>query len=125
MPHKDGSSYYPIVCTVSLGGDLCLDIYGCKEDGTREEVALGRVLQEERSLLVTSGEGYTEMMHGIEDVEVDEDLGPETVANWDSLGSPTNFEGGRNVRGVRTSLTYRDVIKVSKLGSKLGLFSKR
>jgi len=124
MPHKDGSAYWPVVCTVSLAGSLCLDIYRCKEDGSREEKPTGRILQEPRSLLITCGECYTEVMHGIADVEVEEELGPETVSNWSLLGDSKAFENGRYVRETRTSLTYRDVLKVSKLGSKLGLLMK-
>lgn len=125
MPHKDGPAYWPVVCTVSLAGSLCLDVYGCRDDGSREEKPRGRLLQEPRSLLITSDKCYTEAMHGIAEVEVDEMLGPETVSNWSLLGSPELFLSGSSVRETRTSLTYRDVLRVSKLGSKLGLVSKR
>ena len=84
-----------------------------------------RILQEPRSLLVTSGELYSEYLHGIADVEEDVDLGAGTVANWSLLRSSSDFQDGKNPRGTRTSLTYRDVLKVSKLGGKLGLLPKR
>ena len=124
MPHKDGPAYYPVVCTVSLGASLCLEIYKTKEDGTREEFPFSKILQEPRSLLVTTSDIYTEHMHGIADVPEDIDLGPDTVANWTMLRSASDFSEGRYERKTRTSLTYRDVLKVSKLGSKFG-FMKR
>jgi len=54
-------------------------------------------------------------------VDVDEDLNAHTVANWDLLGDAGVFEraGGRNVRGTRTSLTYRDVLRVSNAGTRI------
>jgi alkylated DNA repair protein alkB family protein 6 len=119
MPHKDGAAYHPVVCTVSLGASLCLDIYGSKEDGATEEKPRWRVLQEPRSLLITTGKLYTEYLHGIAEVTEYTDLGPSTVCNWDLLRSPDDIIDGRLERHSRTSLTYRDVLKVSRLGAKL------
>lgn len=119
MPHKDGPAYHPVVCTVSLGASLCLDIYGSKEDGAVEGEPRWRVLQEPRSLLITTGELYTDYLHGIAEVKEYVNLGPTTVCNWDLLRSPDEIVNGRIERQMRTSLTYRDVIKVSKLGAKL------
>jgi len=79
-----------------------------------------RILQEPRSLLITTASLYTDYLHGIEDIEEDIDLSAATVANWDLLRSPSVFCEGRNARKLRTSLTYRDVLKVSKLGNKFG-----
>lgn len=80
-----------------------------------------RILQEPRSLLITTGSAYTELLHGIAPLEVDEDLGSATVANWDLLAEPYVFEesGRRNERDTRISLTYRDVLKVSSAASKV------
>lgn len=125
MPHKDGSAYHEVVCTVSLGASLCLDIYGTKEDGTIEAEPRFKILQEPRSLLITTDSMYTDFLHGIADIEEDIDLGPTTVANWDLLRAPEAINNGRSERHARTSLTYRDVIKVSKLGGKFGIFNKR
>ncbi|KAL2074683.1 hypothetical protein VTL71DRAFT_8462 [Oculimacula yallundae] len=125
MPHKDGSAYHPVVCTVSLGSALCLDLYGTNEDGTRELEPRWKILQEPRSLLITTESLYTDYLHGIADISEDVDLGTNTVANWDLLRSPTDFQNGQNERRTRVSLTYRDVLKVSKLGGQLGLFGKR
>ncbi|KAK4508003.1 hypothetical protein PRZ48_001738 [Zasmidium cellare] len=117
MPHEDGAAYHPVVATVSLGGTVVLDVVekGC--EGARK----WRILQEPRSLLVTMGEAYTETLHGIQEVREDCDLNAETVANWGLLGDREVFvaSGGVNERTTRISLTYRDVKKVSTIGSKI------
>lgn len=125
MPHKDGAAYHPVVCTVSLGATLCLDIYRSNADGTREDKPLQRILQEPRSLLVTTDDLYKDYMHGIADIMADIDLNVNTVANWSLLGNTLHFEQGINERRTRMSLTYRDVLKVSKLGHKITMFGKR
>lgn len=125
MPHKDGSAYYPVVATVSLGASLCFDIYATNPDGTREQEPLQKIFQEPRSLLITTEALYIDYMHGISDIETDVDLNQSTVANWDMLRSPDEIHEGRYNRGVRMSLTYRDVLKVSKLGGKIGMFGRR
>jgi alkylated DNA repair protein alkB family protein 6 len=133
MPHEDGAAYAPVVATVSLGGSLCLEITGKAstheaksgedEDGGQLEEAMcalpTRILQEPRSLLVTTGVAYADLLHGIASVEVDEGLGEGTVVNWGLLGDRGRFEDGRNERGTRISLTYRDVLKVSGAASKV------
>lgn len=124
MPHKDGAAYYPVVCTVSLGSSLCLDIHSSNEDGTTESSPRWRILQEPRSLLITTGDLYTEYLHGIAEVKDEVNLNSTTVANWDLLRSPEEIKDGNFERHTRTSLTYRDVIKASNLGSKLGVFGK-
>jgi alkylated DNA repair protein alkB homolog 6 len=120
LPHKDGPAYHPVVCTVSLGGSLCLNIYESKDDGTLKPEPRYRILQEPGSLLITTKNLYTDYLHGIGDVHEDTGLSSDTVANWGLLRSPANFESGRNTRQTRTSLTYRDVMQVSRLGLKLG-----
>ncbi|KAK6006095.1 hypothetical protein QM012_006505 [Aureobasidium pullulans] len=124
MPHEDGAAYYPIVATVSLSSALCLDIYEKNHDEDQAPVGSSpkwRVLQEPRSLLVTCGSAYTDTLHGISEVEIDENLGPDTVANWGLLGDSETLvgSGGKNVRTTRISLTYRDVLKVSKIGARI------
>jgi alkylated DNA repair protein alkB family protein 6 len=125
MPHKDGPAYHRVVCTVSLASSLCLDLYGNREDGTIENEPRWKILQEPRSLLITTDSLYTDYLHGISDFKEDVDLGPTTVSNWDLLRSPDEIVNGRLERRTRTSLTYRDVIKVSKLGSKFAMLGKR
>lgn len=125
MNEQDGPTYYPMVCTVSLGSSLCLNLYKNKDDGALDPEPVWRVLQEPRSLLVTTDDMYTEYLHGIADVEQDVDLSARTVVNWGMLRSPGLYKDGVNERSIRTSLTYRDVLKVVKLGNKAsGLLGK-
>jgi alkylated DNA repair protein alkB family protein 6 len=134
MPHEDGEIYAPVVATVSLGATICLKITaksgGQHEDGRDATQDFGgvsgvkiptRILQEPGSLLITTGAAYRDLLHGIEEVEVDEGLSPETVANWSLLGDAEGIvkNGGRNERSTRTSLTYRDVLKVSTAASRV------
>jgi len=125
MPHKDGAAYHPVVCTVSLGASLCLDLYGSNEDGTIETESRWRILQEPRSLLITTEELYTDYLHGIAEIDEDVNLSAATISNWDLLRSTDDLKTGCYARQTRTSLTYRDVIKVSKLGSKFSMFGNR
>jgi alkylated DNA repair protein alkB family protein 6 len=122
---QDGAAYHPVVCTLSLGASLCLNLYKTKEDGTLNPDPAWRILQEPRSLLITTADLYNDYLHGISDIEKDEDLSAETIANWDLLRSKHDFESGSYQRRTRTSLTYRDVVKVSKLGNKLGMYLKK
>jgi alkylated DNA repair protein alkB homolog 6 len=135
MPHEDGGAYADVVATVSLGGTLCLDITekpgqnadssldSEEEVGTKAKRSIGRkrILQEPRSLLITTGPAYTDILHGISPIEADENLNSETVANWGLLGNSHAIEeaGGRNSRTTRVSLTYRDVLKVSLAANKV------
>jgi alkylated DNA repair protein alkB family protein 6 len=143
MPHEDGDAYASVVATVSLGGGLCLDVVpkpsnkapskqesgeetGGEEEKKEQNDESGwqlptRIFQEPRSLLITTGAAYRELMHGISAIEVDENLREGTVANWALLGDREILEeaGGRNVRETRVSLTYRDVLKVSLAASKV------
>lgn len=90
-----------------------------------EPEPVGRILQEPRSLLITTDDLYTDYLHGIADIEEDVELSAETIVNWDLLRSQNDFSAGRSARATRTSLTYRDVMQVSKLGAKFGLFGKK
>lgn len=118
LPHEDGPAYHPVVATVSLGSPGVLDVYA---KGELQEPKW-RVLQERRSLLITTGEMYWGWLHGIAGVDVDERLGE--MANWDSIGRKGDFAQGKSVRGTRISLTFRDVVKTKTLGKGLGFLSK-
>ncbi|OAQ70203.1 hypothetical protein VFPPC_02707 [Pochonia chlamydosporia 170] len=124
-PPGDGAAYWPVVCTVSLGASLCLDLHQSKEDGALDPVPTWRILQEPRSLLITTDKLYTEYLHGIADIEEDMNLSEDTIVNWSLLRDRQQFADGRNIRQTRTSLTYRDVLKVSKIGNRLSMFSTR
>ncbi|KAH7041110.1 uncharacterized protein B0I36DRAFT_358310 [Microdochium trichocladiopsis] len=125
MPHKDGSAYHPVVCTVSLGGSLCLNIHKTKVDGTLDTEPIWRILQEPRSLLITSADLYTEYLHGIADIAEDIGLSEHSIANWGLLRDSASFAEGRSQRLTRTSLTYRDVMSVARLGNKFSFLQKR
>jgi len=146
MPHEDGPAYSPVVATISLGGTVVLNLCAKREgkreqvndgetagftsaevdaqtasepdgeDGFQPPKPTWRILQEPGSLLVTTGEAYVAVIHGIAPIAVDEELVPRTVANWDLLGDAARFDEGFKARETRISLTYRDVLKVSKVG---------
>ncbi|UKZ63420.1 uncharacterized protein TrAtP1_004649 [Trichoderma atroviride] len=124
-PNHDGAAYWPAVCTVSLGASICLNLYRNKEDGALDPDPAWRIIQEPRSLLITTATLYTDYLHGISDIKQDLDLSADTIVNWPLLRDPEAFASGQSVRQTRTSLTYRDVLKVSKVGNRLGLFNKR
>jgi alkylated DNA repair protein alkB family protein 6 len=70
---------------------------------------------------------YTDTLHGIDEVMVDE-VGEGTIANWDLLGEKEKYEvkeGARYERENRLSLTYRDVLKVAKVGGAMKFLGKR
>ncbi|KAL9103444.1 MAG: hypothetical protein Q9163_001507 [Psora crenata] len=121
--HEDGKAYYPVVCTVSLGSHIVLDItrknaVDEQQEAVSAEIQKWRILQEPRSLLVTTGEVYKECLHGLEGVEEDEDLHGAAggVVNWNLIGHKGAFAEGKKRREIRTSLTFRDVLKVKRLG---------
>lgn len=125
MPHTDGPAYHPTTATVSLGGHTVLDIYEKTEDGERMPRPSWRILQEPRSLLITTGDMYRDTLHGISEVKVDNNLNSESIINWSLLGDASLFESGTAERQSRVSLTYRDVLKVAKLGGALKFMNKR
>ncbi|RMY64922.1 hypothetical protein D0862_15302, partial [Hortaea werneckii] len=146
MPHEDGAAYHPVVATVSLSGSLVLEITpktasasptedqssSSPEDPTSSSPSEGerssnpptqqktpwRILQEPRSLLLTTEPAYSTTLHGIPSVHADTELTSSTVANWDRISASTRAkvaaDGDRNERATtRISLTFRDVRKVS------------
>ncbi|PHH88372.1 hypothetical protein CDD83_7617 [Cordyceps sp. RAO-2017] len=74
-------------------------------------------------LLITTESLYTDYLHGIADIDEDVDL--SDVINWSRLGNPAAYVDGRNMRGTRVSLTYRDVLSVSTAANKMGLLARR
>ncbi|KAE8349372.1 hypothetical protein BDV28DRAFT_62747 [Aspergillus coremiiformis] len=118
MPHEDGAAYHPLVATVSLGAPIVLDLYPKaqfrNDEGRRPQ---HRILQERRSLLVTTQKIYTDYLHGIAETTKDEGLGPDTICNWGLLREQDRYRCGGVERETRISLTYRDVLKVAKLGN--------
>ncbi|KAI9045702.1 uncharacterized protein KD926_007003 [Aspergillus affinis] len=127
MPHEDGAAYYPLVATVSLGAPIVLDLYSKGEqrdddDGQRPRY---RILQERRSLLITRKKIYTEFLHGIAETSKDECLDADSICNWDLLRDPDRYRCGWAERETRISLTYRDVLKVAKVGNTMKFLGGR
>ncbi|EXJ73012.1 uncharacterized protein A1O5_04161 [Cladophialophora psammophila CBS 110553] len=125
MPHEDGPAYDPITATVSLGSHTVLEVYKKNEGGEREVKPTWRILQEPRSLLVTTGEMYVTTLHGISEIQMDEDLDTKQIINWHLLGDRRPYNTGQARRQTRISLTLRDVIKVANLGGALKFMNKR
>ncbi|KAJ5219116.1 uncharacterized protein N7498_001215 [Penicillium cinerascens] len=140
MPHEDGAAYYPLVATVSLGAPIVLDIYKKNSQDANDEGKAGgsasnmadhnrkpqyRILQERRSLLITRADLYTDYLHGIAETTKDEDLTADTICNWDLLREKNPYRAGWYQRETRTSLTYRDVLKVAKMGNSLKFLGGR
>ncbi|ETN46506.1 uncharacterized protein HMPREF1541_00691 [Cyphellophora europaea CBS 101466] len=125
MPHTDGPAYHTITATVSLGSHTVLDIYKKTDDGEREKSPTWRVLQEPRSLLITTAGMYKDTLHGISEVTIDNSLDSNRIANWSLLGDVTPFSSGAAERKTRVSLTYRDVLKTAKIGGALKFMNRR
>lgn len=131
MPHEDGPAYYPLVATVSLAAPIVLDLYEKKGetdmvDAEKEDTGLKyRILQEPRSLLITTGGLYTQYLHGIANTLRDDDLTPESIYNWSLLGNQQAYTTGAYERQTRVSLTYRDVLKVAKLGNSIKFLNRK
>lgn len=103
-----------------------MNLHRPKDDAGLDPTPAWRILQEPRSLLITTECLYTDYLHGIADIDEDVNLSLEGgVVNWPLLRNPGAHADGRNARKLRTSLTYRDVLKVSKMGNKLAMFAKR
>lgn len=125
MPHEDGPAYSPITATISLGSHTVLEIYQKNEHGEREASPSWRILQEPRSLLVTTDDMYLHTLHGISETQTDEDLSPQSIVNWDLLGNQELYQSGKAERQTRISLTLRDVVKVAKLGGAMKFINRR
>lgn len=107
------------MATVSLGAAIVLDV--CAKGTTDVK---WRILQESRSLLITTEALYTEFLHGIQGQEADEGLFDGGVVNWDLIGEKERFQARSVDRGTRVSLTFRDVVKVKSLGKVLDFLGK-
>ncbi|PPQ83213.1 dioxygenase [Psilocybe cyanescens] len=135
MPHEDGPRYHPVVTTLSLGSHAVFHYYQYQKDDEIGAVTRGigktinttpvsSILLEPRSLVISSGTMYTTHLHGIEEVEEDV-ISPKTdmpgvvLSNLDRLRDPlikSLIERGTPLkRGVRYSLTCRDVERVSSI----------
>ncbi|KAF9484193.1 hypothetical protein BDN70DRAFT_872893 [Pholiota conissans] len=138
MPHEDGPQYYPVVATLSLGSHAVFHYYQYRSETDEVAVTSGRgkaidmtpvlsVLLEPRSLVISSGAMYTAHLHGIDEVEDDviattANTSGIDIANLERLQDPKIREsinvGVPLKRGVRYSLTCRDVGRVSSLNTR-------
>jgi alkylated DNA repair protein alkB family protein 6 len=98
-----------MVATVSLGSHTVLNL-----QPKRQKDQTFRILQEAGSLLISTDYIYGDYLHGIDEVTVDEALSEDTIANWSLLANPGAYVGDVE-RKTRTSLTFRDVLKVVKV----------
>ncbi|KJA24935.1 hypothetical protein HYPSUDRAFT_183277 [Hypholoma sublateritium FD-334 SS-4] len=135
MPHEDGPQYHPVVATLSLGSHTVFHYYQYRADGDGDPASSGHgktidtrptlsVILEPRSLIISSGAMYTSHLHGIE--EATEDIIACTphfagiaISNLARLKDPQIKQfigtGTPLQRGVRYSLTCRDVGRVLHL----------
>lgn len=119
MPHTDGSAFYRLVSTVTLGSHVLLNLYrpiNQEYVESEEQRYVGSMLLEPRSLFLMTDEAYVNMLHGIK--EVTEDYIDHRVFNGQE------HYGKTLVRGTRISITIRNVPIVSKF-SVSDLISKK
>ena len=147
QPHEDGPAYHPVVATLSLGSPTVFHYYQYKPDTDASPIQIsapnelisstGRpidptpvvsLLLEPRSLVITTSTLYDSHLHGIEgrvEDKFEEDGRPpqERIANYDLLKGKEAKEAIANgsilERGMRYSLTCRDVEKVAAMGGAL------
>lgn len=131
MPHEDGPAYFPLVATVSLAAPIVLDLYEKKVEKDIVGADGGnigpkyRILQEPRSLLITTDSLYIQYLHGIANTRRDDNLTPDSICNWSLLGDQQEYTTGAHERQTRVSLTYRDVLKVAKLGNSIKFLNRK
>ena len=118
MPHLDGDLFYPTITTVSLGSHTVLDFYEpLKDDGDHrslEDRFQFSLFVRPRSLLVLKEDLYHKYLHGIREVDSDQDCEGVVIKRYEGGG------GKMISRGTRISLTIRNVPKTTKMKIKLG-----
>jgi len=136
MPHEDGPRYHPVVATLSLGSHAVFHYYQYHSESDDPAVSghgkainmtpVSSVLLEPRSLIISSGAMYLSHLHGIEEV-VEDVIASDGNSSGVTISNLTQLEDaqikrhiseGRPLkRGVRYSLTCRDVGRVSGLST--------
>ena len=111
----DGPAYHSKVATLSLSGHTVLILKPIDRDSSE----IIRILQEPRSMLITSKDLYTAYRHEIEEICVDKDIDDTHIANFGMLGNSDAYQATEMPRQLRISLTYRQVLKIMK-GFKIG-----
>ena len=105
-PHTDGPSYDPCVATLSLGAPALMRysvLFGREGPGERGGQAVGALVLQPRSLVITSGELFTRYAHGI----------PEGVGALDLAEEARACGGGRLWTGEAEGVLERDARRVS------------
>lgn len=69
MAHTDGPRYYPFVCILSLSGPCMFQFWKVVDRIKQPEMSL---IVHPRSLLVFTGDTYSEMYHSIEAKSIDD-----------------------------------------------------
>jgi alkylated DNA repair protein alkB family protein 6 len=140
QPHEDGPSYHPVVATLSLQSHAIFHYYQYAEYNANDIPSSGipraidptpvhSIFLEPRSLVITTASLYTSHLHGIQEKEEDVFIpakgdGPPVLAdlgvpviNWNLVAADHVKEifqrGGILRRGIRYSLTCRDVERVA------------
>ena len=99
MAHTDGPAYYPMTCTVSLGGAALMRFHEGRQ-------TVGELLLQPGSLVAFSGDAYTALLHSISEDSVDVMGATAPCLNSVAAG----VEPGQYIsRGRRVSLTFRHV----------------
>ena len=145
QPHEDGPAYHPVVATLSLGSHTVFNYYQYKaDDDTASPSNAGSapphsgrpidpkpilsLLLEPRSLVITTSSLYESHLHGIDELfedrfNIDGTTPQQRIANYDALTDKDARgaieAGGILERGLRYSLTCRDVERVSAVGGAL------
>lgn len=120
MPHTDGPLYYPYVIILSLGSHCVFEFYK-DYAGYKSEESVGKLLIEPRSLLIFTGECYSEYLHCIQDRKVDDVWVKDLKSNVDNIKLTAMFmkKGEEDFvesieREKRISLTIRHVPRAKK-----------
>ncbi|KAI1711244.1 2OG-Fe(II) oxygenase superfamily domain-containing protein [Ditylenchus destructor] len=124
MAHSDGSAYFPLVSTISLGSHTLLDFYkdvdqssGDSENSTpAQRLYVGSMFLEPRSLVLIRDDAYSKLLHAIEETECD-NFDEKKVFNQSDLQKYLEIDGNQVQqlrRTTRISLTIRNVPKVNK-----------
>ncbi|KAI1697341.1 alpha-ketoglutarate-dependent dioxygenase alkB like protein 6 [Ditylenchus destructor] len=138
MAHSDGSAYFPLASTISLGSHTLLHFYkdvdessGDSENSTPvQRLFVGSMFLEPRSLVLIRDNAYSKLLHAIEETECDNfdekkvfNRGLQSSAR-NSLHSQLHIRiRGRRAYGERLQLSEAKVENWGGLVGKRALFS--
>eukprot|EP00004_Rigifila_ramosa_P011378 TRINITY_DN2428_c0_g1_i1.p2 TRINITY_DN2428_c0_g1~~TRINITY_DN2428_c0_g1_i1.p2 ORF type:complete len:254 (-),score=23.13 TRINITY_DN2428_c0_g1_i1:12-773(-) len=115
MAHEDGPLYHPLVAILSLGSQCVMKFTPKRSAQEAAAVPLESfsVFLPRRSLLLFERTLYTQYLHEIENLAEDQ-------IDSKVLGAPPELAGVALPRGLRVSLTIRNVKKVLRAAIHLG-----